>query len=96
MSEFNETEFKSCVKELPTTCMIDARITDNVLEKEDWGIDQLYVENGIIRLQDNIIKGVYSMPDMLGWTSKQLMEWSHHDNTGSHPEQYHEIKVYTF
>jgi len=34
--------FKSCVKELPRTGMVDVRISDNVLEEEDWGVDQLY------------------------------------------------------
>ncbi len=90
------TKFNVFVKELPATCMIDVRITDNVMDAEDWGIDQLYLEDSVVRFQDHVDLGIYTIPDMEGWTSEQLMEWSRHDDTGRHPENYHEIKVYAF
>ena len=90
------SEFKSFVKELPATCMVDVRIADNVLEEKDWGIDQLYMENSVVRFHDHIDVGMYTIPDMVGWTSEKLMEWSGVYSVGHHPEQYHELKVYTF
>jgi hypothetical protein len=92
----NVTEFKSFIDDLPATCVFDVRISDNVLEESDWGIDQVYIQDGVVMFQDTIFKGVYTIPNMIGWTSKQLMEWSRHDSTGSHPETYYEIKVYKF
>lgn len=88
--------FKSFVKELPTTGMVDVRISDNVLEEEDWGIDQLYIDAGVVKSQDHIDVGVYEIPDMIGWTTEQLIEWSAYQDVGSHPENYYEIKVYAY
>ena len=88
--------FKSFVKELPTTGMVDVRISDNVLEEKDWGIDQLYIDAGVVKSQDHIDVGVYEIPDMIGWTTEQLVEWSAFQNVVSRHEYYHGIKVYAY
>jgi len=88
--------FKSCVKELPRTGMVDVRISDNVLEEEDWGVDQLYIGSGIVMSQDHISIGVYEIPDMIGWTTERLMEWSTFQNVVSRHEYHHKIKVYAY
>jgi hypothetical protein len=71
--------------------IIYVRIADSVLEDADWGVAQLTLEAGVVTGYRVVKRGVYELPDMMGWTAEQLTEWSAHDPTGHHPEEYHEV-----
>jgi hypothetical protein len=72
------------------------RISDNVLDKEDWPI--IEIKFGYLRCskelmivnQSLIEPGVYGQ-DFLGWTVDQLAKWLSYDSTRDHPEIYHEV-----
>jgi hypothetical protein len=68
-----------------------ARISDNVLNEKDWGVDWLELEDGVVVLQKTVSRGCYRLPDLYGMTAEELVEWSRFDATGQHPEQYHEL-----
>jgi hypothetical protein len=70
-----------------------ARISDNVLETEDWSVDVIHIEGGVVVAQYNVYNKTYTLPDMVKWTTKELYEWVNHDDTGSFPENSHEIRV---
>jgi len=85
-------EFESFVESINRNCVVEVRISDNVLEDEDWGIDELVIEDGVVVSQVRIKNGVYSSTGMVGWTCEQLYEWSQFENMFSHPEEFHEIR----
>jgi hypothetical protein len=71
------------------------RISDNVLDEEDWGSNTIHIEDGVVVMSvTNVDKGVYNIPNMYGWTVGQIKDWLSWDPTGHHPENYHEIKAY--
>lgn len=86
-------DFDSFVKHIPNTCRMYVRIADNVLEEEDWGIDRLIIVDDRVIDQTHNLTGAYRIPDMMGWTTDMLVEWSSYANTGTHPEEYHEISL---
>lgn len=69
------------------------RISDNVLDPKDWGVDMLTIKEGYVVRQVNAYKGCFRMPDMLGWSLTDLHNWSSFDSTGSHPEIFHEVRI---
>jgi len=79
--------------ELPIKGCLGVRITDNVLDDDDWGVDHIILRDGKVVKQCTSTEGVYRIPNMVGWEREQIVEWSKHDDTGRHPEQYHEIEV---
>ena len=91
-----EPEFESFLKSLPADCIVDIRIADDVLEEEDWGIDQLIITHGIVRYQIHCAKGVYTMPDMVGWNVGDVVTWSQYDDCNSHPSNSYQVKLYTY
>lgn len=75
------------------------RISDNVLEPEDWPIAVIYIRghlNTIASIDTSVKSGCYSFPSMLGWNLTQLFNWLKYDATGQHPETYHEIGLYDY
>ena len=88
------TKFESFIKYLPDDCVIDVRISDDVLDEEDWRIDQLTLTRCIVRYQNPIATGVYPMPDMVGGTVGEVLYWSRYQDFGGHPTNYHEVKQY--
>ena len=87
-------KFESFLESLPDNCVVDIRISDNVLDEKDWGVSQLTINDGLVQYQDSITNGVYEIPAMLGWSITDVVEWSQYQEFGSHPEVYHEIKLY--
>jgi len=81
--------------ELPIKGQLKVSVTDNVLEDGDWGTDCLMVRDGKVVKQITLTKGCYTIPNMVGWTREQLVEWSQYDATGRHPENYHEVDICT-
>ncbi len=78
---------------IPKNGNILARVSDNVLEDSDWGVYKLSLKNGVVRKQKVASPGVYVATDFVGMCIEQLSEWSCHDSTGRHPENYHELEV---
>lgn len=69
------------------------RISDNVLDSGDWSMDTITIKEGVVVNQVNIHDNCYRLPDMKGWTLADLYSWLQEDYTGSHPENYHEIRI---
>ncbi len=84
-------DFNSFIDVLDDSCVVGVRIADDVLDVEDWGIDELTIKDKVVISQKSISNGVYTMPDMVGWDINRLIEWSCYDSTGRHPGQYNEI-----
>jgi len=70
-----------------------ARISDNVLDPEDWNIYELVFARGRVVEVVVVNPGVYggSVDDFIGMTIEQLSDWSRLDATGQHPETYYEL-----
>jgi hypothetical protein len=83
--------FKSNVEELESNTTILVRITDDVLEEKDWGIDILTIQFGVVKSQSSLFKGVYEIPHMVGWTTEEVCEWTSYNEPASHPQNFHEL-----
>lgn len=76
-----------------------ARLADNVLDAEDWDSWELEIHDGVIAAVKTIPatggNGCYGLPDQLkvGKTLADIADWTHYDGTGSHPENYHDVKI---
>lgn len=86
-------EFDSFVEGIQPNSAVRVRIADNMLDSEDWGVAELIIENGLVVSQRQVQPGVYRIPDMVGWNTHQLSEWSRWDSTGSPVEEFHEIAI---
>ena len=83
--------FKSGVEELASNTTVLVRISDDVLEEEDWGIDRIIIRDGIVRAQESLCKGVYEIDNMVGWTTKEVCEWTSYNEPASHPQNFYEL-----
>ncbi len=83
--------FESFVDNLSSDCLLCVRISDNQLDEENWAVDGLTISNGVVIKQLHLTKGVYTLPDMVSWTTDELIWWTQYDATGRPEEQYHEI-----
>jgi len=82
---------------------VKVRISDNVLDDEDWTVYELEfavvkgrsstgapITRTMVVNQRLVNQGVYG-DDIVGRDLERLALWLSYDSTGSHPEQYHEI-----
>ncbi len=84
--------FESLIKRLRSCCTLQVRITDDQLDDEDWGIEEIKIDNDVVVSQKTVSKGAYRMPHMVGWTSEQVIEWTNYENPfGAHPQQFNEV-----
>jgi len=83
--------FKTDVGRLPSNTTILVRVADNVLEQEDWGIDMLTIQYGVVVSQESLFKGVYEIPNMVGWTTEKVCEWTSYHDPSSHPQNFYEL-----
>ena len=81
------------IAKIPENGNILARISDNVLDDDAWGVYKLSLKNGVVKKQRTINKGVYAIDPFVGMSIEQLSLWSSYDPTGQHPENYHELEV---
>lgn len=87
-------EFNQWVKELPDNCTVRIRIADNVLDDEDWRVDELIIRDGVVISQRTVQPGVYSIPNKIGFTTRQLCAWSHYESSPElHPAEFHDIAI---
>lgn len=75
-----------------------ARISDNVLDPEDWPVRRLIIEGErIVDHTELPMKGLpmrdFTGGPEAGWTLDQLLAWSGTDFTGTHPEESHDLKA---
>ena len=90
-------KWKTFVNKLENNITVLARLSDNVLDEEDWPVHRLTFEGRICTSQIEEHKGVYNLStSFIGKSINTLMEWTQHDDTGNHPEMYHEIQVVPF
>ena len=88
--------WQSFIKELLKDCMVRIRIVDDVLDEEDWGVEELTIRDEVVTAQKTISKGAYRMPNMVGWESTDVIEWAHHESPfGCHPQQWNEVWIDT-
>lgn len=87
-----------CAEDIPETGVILARISDNVLDDKHWGLACLVLEKGCIDGIYPVQDGTYGdCTDQFAWgmLRMDIAEWTRFDSTGQHPEEYHEITIYT-
>ena len=82
-------------EDLPQNFIAHVRIADNVLDEEDWTIDEIIVVNGAVFEQKRMYRGVYDLENMVGWSKTAIAEWTRYDGTGNYPEEYHDIQILT-
>lgn len=88
-----KNKWQTFVNEIPTNCVIKARVSDNQLDEEDWGECMLLIKDAVVDMQINISEGVYKLPDFCKWSVFDLIQWSNFDGTGDVVENYHELMV---
>lgn len=77
-----------------SSCTVQVRIADNVLDAEEWPVWEIEIRDGRLHEIDRIRGGVYGDLGLaLGATVDDLVAWTQHDGTGSHPETYHQLRV---
>jgi sporulation protein YlmC with PRC-barrel domain len=80
------------VTTMPVNGEIYARISDNVLDDEDYNVSKLTIHNSMVIAVQTVHGGCYPLgSDLIGMTTLQLAKWSEMDYTGSHPENFHEL-----
>lgn len=85
-------EWNTYIEELGTlaNALLAVRISDNVLDDEDWRVDVIKFSKGKVVSQTTVYDGAYDVPNMVGWSLIDFKDWSSEDWTGSHPEIYNE------
>ena len=78
------------VATMPVNGEIYARVSDNVLDDDDYTVYELNIRSSIVIGQTIVHEGCYPY-DFIGMTTLQLTDWSARDETGSHPENYYEL-----
>jgi hypothetical protein len=67
-------------------------INDDVLDPDCWPVHSICVVGGYVRNQIALYSSqVYDVPDMMGWTTQQIAEWTQIEPGNSHPQVGHEI-----
>lgn len=75
--------------------VVDVRISDNVLDPEDWTVDRFAIIEGRLQHLGVRHKGMYGShkASLNGKTVEELAAWSQWNATGQHPETYCEVRV---
>ncbi len=91
------TRFKSFLglEDLAGAEVVDVRISDNVLDEEDWTVDRFAVIDGRLQHLGTRRKGIYktTKSTLEGKTLEELAQWSQWNPTGRHPETYYEVRI---
>lgn len=82
---------------LPTNGIVYTRVTDDVLDPEDWGVWELTLcDNEVVGVKE-VKEGAYRMPDFVGMCREDLAVWSCYDagtdGLSIGPQTFHEISV---
>jgi len=84
--------FESFINELPRSGVLRVRVSDNVMGSDDWSIDSLVIRMDMVRAQQNVCKGIHTIPNMVGWTIDELIMWTHQEPAGP-VEYYYEVDM---
>lgn len=81
----------------PGVVILHARISDNVLDDEDWPIRRLVldVKRRQIIDHEDVHRGAYRFEEydpQKGMSFDSLFDWTRRDPTGEHPELYPELQ----
>jgi hypothetical protein len=78
-----------------TVLVLFVRISDNVLDKDDWPVRQLFITDGKVTRILEHRSGAYGLDraPTVGWTLEQIEKWAAYDPTGQHPEVYHDVSI---
>jgi len=75
--------------------IIAIRVSDNVLDEEDWPVHILkFHEDGVCVQQTVENEGVYKMDDFVGKDLNALIEWSNCDLIDSRDEISHDLCIF--
>lgn len=88
---YNYITFSSFVSEPLFDGTYLVRVSDDVLDHEDWPVHVINIKQGIVVDQRIVQDGVYSIPAMIAWPEAKIQVWTQEDNTGSHPCIEHDI-----
>lgn len=74
---------------------VDARISDNVLDEQEWTIVRLRFVDGVVADRSVVRSGIYSEDSLpaVGDSVELVALWSAYDGTGGHPENYYELRI---
>jgi len=88
----NEWTFYVRVEEMPDNGFFAITINDDVLDPDCWPIANLIVATGIVVKQIPLYNSaVYDIPNMEGWTTQQVAEWTQIEPGNSHPQVGHNL-----
>lgn len=73
--------------------VVELRISDSVLEDDDWPIVIATVVDGRIVALEEVVPGVYTIGFSIGTRFEELLRWLQHNPTGDAVEQYNEIRL---
>ena len=82
------------VEELPDNGKVFARMSDDVLDDEDWNTYELTLKDGVVI--DTVVKykGVYgTVPVFDGKTKAEIVEWQCESSPAAHPGYFQELAV---
>ena len=89
-------EYKTYWKaeELPNNGFILARLSDDVLEPEDWNTYKLQMLEGVVIKAALIVKGVYNDEvNFKGFTKESLVLWQYESEPHVHPGYFQELAI---
>ena len=87
-------KWETFINKLGNNTTVLARVSDDVLDEEDWPVHTLIFEEGICTSQTEKQKGVYSLSaSFIGKRTEDLIEWANYDASGNNPEMFHEICI---
>lgn len=92
-------EWKSFVtqKELNEIAVIAVRISDNVLDEEDWPVHILrFREDGVCIRQTVENEGAYIMHNFVDQNLHELVKWSNRDLTDHYVEMLNELCIFMY
>lgn len=71
------------------------RVSDDVLEPEDWAVARLTVVDGVVQAVHEESRGVYAYDACpgVGANLDAISAWSRYDGTGHHPENFYEVRI---
>jgi len=82
------------VEELPDNGIVFARLSDDVLDNEDWDTYKLILKDGVVTEVTVECEGAYNNIDdriLVGMTKSELVEWQYKSSPSTHPGFFKEL-----
>lgn len=81
------------ITDIPDNCKCMVRISDNMLDYDDYPISIITLKHGVVTKQRDIIRETYSIPNMLKWEKLDLLRWAKEDEPGRAVETYYDLYI---